>query len=331
MTAYAQIEASQAIAAKRIGAALQYNATGTIALDARFDDRSEHVSVGVVVDAVAQGNVDRIVSTGVLTDFVHRSGARKKIVPVLVKRNGHDAIGEIEGLLNAVAVVNVDVDVENARVPFQEFENGDDDVVHVAESGRFVLLRVVKSARPIDGDVRRVGVQFHGAVERTARRNGAEVEKTGEYGTIFADVEFRQRVGVGVLRRDATKKANVVGRVKVSHVVFGGAIRSIDGHFLVETVVENETVRQREPMGLHRVTGTVVEVADVRIVKVGDATRRRRRRRHSASLLGSFVRVPDANTYLFIYFRFYLSSTSAMQAIRKIVSFHNPELLRYFR
>jgi hypothetical protein len=33
-----------------------------------------------------------------------------------VEGDGHDAVGGVEGLLNTVAVVDIDVDVENARV-----------------------------------------------------------------------------------------------------------------------------------------------------------------------------------------------------------------------
>jgi hypothetical protein len=38
----------------------------------------------------------------------------RKILAELVERDAHDAVGGIEGLLDAIAVVNVDVDVQNA-------------------------------------------------------------------------------------------------------------------------------------------------------------------------------------------------------------------------
>jgi hypothetical protein len=34
----------------------------------------------------------------------------------LVKRERHDSVGEVESFLDAIAVVNVDVDVQDARV-----------------------------------------------------------------------------------------------------------------------------------------------------------------------------------------------------------------------
>jgi hypothetical protein len=36
---------------------------------------------------------------------------------------------------------------------FQQFQDGDDDVVHVTEAGGLKLLGVVKPSGPVDGDV----------------------------------------------------------------------------------------------------------------------------------------------------------------------------------
>ena len=39
-----------------------------------------------------------------------------EVLAVLVEGHGHDAVSRVEGLLNAVAVVNVNVDVQHALV-----------------------------------------------------------------------------------------------------------------------------------------------------------------------------------------------------------------------
>lgn len=44
------------------------------------------------------------------------TGSWKKVVSVFVEGHSHDAVRQVEGLLHAVAVVNVDVDVENPGV-----------------------------------------------------------------------------------------------------------------------------------------------------------------------------------------------------------------------
>ena len=50
-------------------------------------------------------------------------------------------------------MMNIDVDITHARVIFEKFQNGDDDVVDVTKSRRFELFRVMKTPGPVDRDV----------------------------------------------------------------------------------------------------------------------------------------------------------------------------------
>lgn len=72
---------------------------------------------------------------------------------MLVYTAGHYTIRGVERLLDAVAVVAVNVDVEHARVGAQKLENTEDDIINVAEPGGFALFGVVQPASPVDGDV----------------------------------------------------------------------------------------------------------------------------------------------------------------------------------
>jgi hypothetical protein len=45
-----------------------------------------------------------------------------------VEGDGHDAIGRVKGFFHTIAVVDVDIDVEDAFVEAQEFEDTEDDV-----------------------------------------------------------------------------------------------------------------------------------------------------------------------------------------------------------
>ena len=53
--------------------------------------------------------------------------ARKEFT-ILVKRTSHDPIGGIEGFFDSIAVVDVYVDVEHARVVPEEFEDTENDI-----------------------------------------------------------------------------------------------------------------------------------------------------------------------------------------------------------
>lgn len=51
-----------------------------------------------------------------------------------VEGAGEDAVGGVEGLFDAVTVVAVDVDVEDAGEGAEELEDAENDVVDVAEA-----------------------------------------------------------------------------------------------------------------------------------------------------------------------------------------------------
>ena len=86
------------------------------------------------------------------TSYPKISSARE-VLAVLVEGDGHDPVRGVEGLLHAVPVVDVDVDVEHSLVVLQELEDGQHDVVDVAEARGLRLLGVVETPGPVDGDV----------------------------------------------------------------------------------------------------------------------------------------------------------------------------------
>lgn len=61
------------------------------------------------------------------TDIAKFTGARK-VLAVLVERYSHDPVGRVKGLLHTITVMNIDVDIEDALVETQKFENAENDV-----------------------------------------------------------------------------------------------------------------------------------------------------------------------------------------------------------
>jgi hypothetical protein len=70
-----------------------------------------------------------------------------------VKAAGHDALGGVECLFDAVSVMAVDIDIEDARIRSKQLDDAQDDVVDVAEPRSLALLCMMQTARPINGDV----------------------------------------------------------------------------------------------------------------------------------------------------------------------------------
>ena len=72
--------------------------------------------------------------------------------------DSHDPVRGVEGLLHAVPVVDVDVDVQDPLVVLEQLKDGEDDVVDITEAGCFALLGVVESSRPVDCNVRGLNI-----------------------------------------------------------------------------------------------------------------------------------------------------------------------------
>lgn len=208
-----EVEAAQPVAAEGVGAALENYGRGSVMLDAGTDDVAEEADIVVVLDAVVERHVERMMRAGVerveRTGRGQRAGAREEAVfVVFVEGEGHDAVGGPEGLLHAVAVVDVDVDVQDARVVAQELEDGEDDVVDVAEAGGLGFLGVVEPAGPVDRDAGLVIDEFARGVDGSAGVEGTVAVEAVKDGTVVADVVMwdlfgQRRGGHGFWRHSA--------------------------------------------------------------------------------------------------------------------------------
>ena len=134
MAAHGKVEASQPISRQRVTSALKDNSSWLIVLHDAIDHRLEDALVAVVVDAVAEWEVDGVVLSVAYADVSKFAGARE-VLAVLVERNGHDTVGAVEGFLNAVTVVHIDVDIKHTRVETEELDDAEDDVCEMLETG----------------------------------------------------------------------------------------------------------------------------------------------------------------------------------------------------
>lgn len=178
MGADVEVEAAQTIAAEGIGAALQDDGGGVVGLDARADDVLEELDVGEIVDAVVERDVEGVVGAGVGVDGwtggVEPAGAGEVgCFVVFMKGEGHDPVGGPKGLLHAIAMMHVNVDVENTWVVEEQLQDRKHDVIDVTEPRGLGLLGMVQAARPVDRDVGLVGGQLASGVERGAGVEGA--------------------------------------------------------------------------------------------------------------------------------------------------------------
>jgi hypothetical protein len=84
----------------------------------------------------------------------------------------------------------------------------------------------MQAAGPVDGDVALAAVQTRCALHGAAGADAAELEQAVEHGTVVADVVLALLLGVlvHVVRGDLVQKVDVLVRVKLRHLVFGGRL-----------------------------------------------------------------------------------------------------------
>lgn len=122
MAAHAQVEAAKTITRQTVTTALEDNSLRLEVLHDGADDGLENGAIGVVVDTIAEREVDGIVLARSDTNVAQLAGTGE-VFAVLVEGYGHDAIRRVKGFFDTIAVVHIDIDVENALLETQEFKD----------------------------------------------------------------------------------------------------------------------------------------------------------------------------------------------------------------
>jgi hypothetical protein len=97
-----------------------------------LNNRFENRLVRLIVDSVAEWEIDRVVFASSNANVSEFTCARE-VFAVLVERDSHDAVGRVESFLDAISVVDVNVDVEDALLESEELEDAKNDVCRKAE------------------------------------------------------------------------------------------------------------------------------------------------------------------------------------------------------
>lgn len=114
-----EVKAAEPVAAEGVSAALKDNCCGVVVRHAGPHDVFEELGVGEIIDAVIQGDVEGVVRARVGIGFgprgIHTAGAGEvDCFFVFMEGEGHDSVGRPKGLFDPVAMVDIDVDVEDA-------------------------------------------------------------------------------------------------------------------------------------------------------------------------------------------------------------------------
>jgi hypothetical protein len=85
-------------------------------------------------------------------------------ISISMERYCHDSICAVEGFLDSISMMHVDVNIEYSVMVFQELQDSEDYIIDIAEATCLHLFGMMEASRPINADVRALVVEFDGCI-----------------------------------------------------------------------------------------------------------------------------------------------------------------------
>uniref|UniRef100_A0A8C6I1V8 Uncharacterized protein n=1 Tax=Mus spicilegus TaxID=10103 RepID=A0A8C6I1V8_MUSSI len=131
---------------------------------------------------------------------------------------------------------------------------------------------MVQAPSPVHSDVRLLLIKLHSTCDRASRGQLTELKQAIKYRTVLTNIESLHLLAVfrHIIWANRTQEFNVVITVVLGHLLSIGFVRTIDFHFSVETIVEQQIVSHADSVRLHGVPLSIIVVSNVPVVVVTD-------------------------------------------------------------
>uniref|UniRef100_A0A8C6HXR3 Uncharacterized protein n=1 Tax=Mus spicilegus TaxID=10103 RepID=A0A8C6HXR3_MUSSI len=131
---------------------------------------------------------------------------------------------------------------------------------------------MVQAPSPVHRDVRLLLIKLHSTCDRSSGGQLAELKQAIKYQTVLTNIESLHLFAVfrHIIWANRTQEFNVVITVVLGHFLSIGFVRTIDFHFSVETIVEQQIVSHADSVRLHGVPLSIIVVSNVPIIVVTD-------------------------------------------------------------
>ena len=178
----------------------------------RQDAAVERLDEGRVVRSHRQRQVHAEAVPLAMADVALEARTWEERPPALVHRHGHHVAPVVEGVLDTIAVVGVDVEEEDPTTSVGQRQAGEHDVVDVAEAGGARRVGVVEAAGGVEHDLGLAGQDQLGTRDRPAGREAHVVEHVREERAV-GRAEAHRQGGEVVLAAPAALEGVEVARV----------------------------------------------------------------------------------------------------------------------
>ena len=102
-----------------------------------------------------------------------------------MEADSHYSIRCVEGLLNPVAMMNINVNVEDSIVVLEEFEDRNHDVIDEAEPTCLLFLGMVEPPGPVDTHIRHSVVEHDCGIDAAPCRDLGQIKHPREGWTVI--------------------------------------------------------------------------------------------------------------------------------------------------
>lgn len=133
MTSHGEVKTAETVPGEGVRAALEHDSFGSVVFHDMANYWLKDLLVGDVRDTITEGEVDGVVFPLADTNVTELTCTRE-VFAIFVERDGHDAVSSVESFFNAITVVYVDVNVEDALLVAEQLNDAEDDVYGALES-----------------------------------------------------------------------------------------------------------------------------------------------------------------------------------------------------
>ncbi len=128
-----EVKAAQTIATKGIGSALEDYSTGAESLHNLRNNWFEDFLVALIIHAISQGAIHGIELASSSADILQITSSRE-IFTIFMETDSHDSVSSVESFLHTVTVMDININVENTLVIFEQLQDAHDDIVDITET-----------------------------------------------------------------------------------------------------------------------------------------------------------------------------------------------------
>ena len=124
VTSETEVEVAESVPGEAVRPGLEDDHRRLVVSHHTLHNRQKYILIVFIIYSLSQGNIDRVKLARARADLKEVSSSGEEVLSILVEAEGHDPVCEVEGFLDPVSMVDVNIYVENTGEGLQKFIDG---------------------------------------------------------------------------------------------------------------------------------------------------------------------------------------------------------------